>query len=118
MTRSRSIPWRPALLAAAAVLVVLNGPAQAQKDFWPKKLQHPKGTITMYQPQLEDFEGDYLKGLAAISGQTKEMKQPVFGAVLLEGRLASDRDSRMGTIEQVRILDPSFPTPSRRRLRN
>ena len=109
MTSSRSIPWRLALLAAAAVLLVLNGPAQAQNDFWPKKLQHPKGTITMYQPQLEDFEGDYLKGLAAISGQTKEMKQPVFGAVWLEGRLASDRDSRMGTIEQVRILDAKFP---------
>ena len=109
MTRSRSIPWRLALLTAAAVLLVLNGPARAQKDFWPKRLEHPKGTITMYQPQLEDFEGDYLKGLAAISGRTKEMKQPVFGALWLEGRLATDRDSRMGTIEQVRILDAKFP---------
>ncbi len=109
MTRIRSIAWRLALLAAAGVLLVLNGPAQAQEDFWPKKLQHPKGTIMMYQPQLEDFEGDYLKGLVAISGKTKEMKQPVFGALWLEGRLASDRDSRMGTIEQVRILDAKFP---------
>jgi hypothetical protein len=109
MKRFRGIPWRLALLAAAAVLLVLSGPAWAQKDFWPKKLEHPEGTIIMYQPQLDDFQGDYLKGLAAISGQTREMKRPVFGVVWLEGRLATDRDSRMGTIEQVKILDAKFP---------
>ncbi len=105
----RTFPWKLALVAAAAVLLTMNRPAPAQQDFWPKKLQHPKGTIIMYQPQLADFEGNYLKGIAAISAQAKGMKQPVFGAVWLEGRVSADRDSRMATIDRVKILEVKFP---------
>jgi hypothetical protein len=63
----------------------------------------------MYQPQLEDLENDKLTAIAAISGQTKEMKQPVFGAVWLAARVTADRDTRLATIDQVKVTAVKFP---------
>lgn len=104
-----TIPWPLAFLAAVAVLLALTGPTLADNDPWPKKLQDAKGTVILYQPQLEDFEGDMIKAFAAISVQTKEMSKPMFGALWLEGRVATDRDTRMATIDQVILLDVKLP---------
>ena len=60
--------------------------AQESKDKWPKRFEHPKGTVVMYQPQIEDFKADKLTARAAVSVKTKEMKTPVFGAVWLCGQ--------------------------------
>ena len=39
----------------------------ATPDPWPKRFEDPKGTVVMYQPQMEDFKDDVLTGRAAIS---------------------------------------------------
>ncbi len=83
--------------------------AQESKDKWPKRFEHPKGTVVMYQPQLEDFKDDVLTARAAVSVKTKEMKAPVFGAVWLSGRVLTDRDTRMATIDEVKVTDAKFP---------
>jgi len=83
--------------------------SQEAKEPWPKKFVHPKGTAIMYQPQLEDMKDDKLTGFAAVSVQKKEWKQPVFGAVWLAGRVVTDRDTRMATIDEVKVTDAKFP---------
>jgi hypothetical protein len=86
--------------------------AQESKDKWPKRLEHPKGTVVMYQPQLEDFKDDKLTARAAVSVKKKEWKAPVFGAMWLAAKVAVDRDTRMATIDDVRSRRP-FPEASR-----
>jgi hypothetical protein len=103
-----------AMLIALSLLVPLAGVAGAAeadtpKDTWPMKFEHPKATVIMYQPQVEDMKGDNLTGYAAVSVQKKEWKQPVFGAVWLAGRVETDRDTRMATIDQVKVTDAKFP---------
>jgi hypothetical protein len=83
--------------------------AQEAKSRWPMKFEHPKGTAIIYQPQLEDMTGDKLTAYAALSVQKKEWKEPVFGAVWLSGRVVTDRDSRMATIDEVKVSDAKFP---------
>ena len=72
-----------AILAVLALVLILGRPALAAQDPWPKRFEHPKGTVVMYQPQREDFKDDKLAARAAVSVKTKEMKAPVFGAVWL-----------------------------------
>ncbi|MGC2432424.1 MAG: hypothetical protein WA433_01475, partial [Desulfobaccales bacterium] len=83
--------------------------AQESKDKWPKRFEAPKGAVVMYQPQLEDFQGDVLTGRAAVSVKKKEWKEPVFGAVWLSGRVLTNRDTRMATIAEVKVTDAKFP---------
>jgi hypothetical protein len=103
-----------AMLVAFSLLMTFSGVAWAAeadtpKDTWPKRFEHPKATVIMYQPQVEDMKGDKLTGYAAVSVQKKEWKQPVFGAVWLAGRVETDRDTRMATIDQVKVTDTKFP---------
>jgi hypothetical protein len=95
-----------ALLFACSTRTAL---AQETQDLWPKRFEHPKGTVVMYQPQLEDFNDDKLTCYAAVSAQKKEWKQPLFGALWCSARVATDRDTRMATIEDVKITDIKFP---------
>jgi hypothetical protein len=89
--------------------LILGKPALAAQDPWPKRLEHPNGTVIMYQPQVEDMKGDKLTAYAAVSAQKKEWKQPVFGALWLAGRVVTDRDTRMATIDEVKVTDAKFP---------
>jgi hypothetical protein len=98
-----------AVLIVLALALILSRPALAAQDPWPKRFEHPKGTVTMYQPQPEDFKDNVLTARAAVSVKTKDMKAPVFGAVWLSGRVLTDRDSRMATIDQVKVTDAKFP---------
>jgi len=101
----RWLPWGVVL----SLLLVLGRPALAAQDPWPKRFEHPKGTVVMYQPQLEDFKDDILTARAAVSVKKKEWQNPVFGAVWLSGHVSTDRDTRMATIDQVKVTDAKFP---------
>jgi hypothetical protein len=98
-----------AIFMILAGTLIIGPPAQAAQDKWPKRFEHPKGTVVMYQPQLEDFKDDVLTGRAAVSVKKKEWKAPVFGAVWLSGRVLTDRDTRMATISEVKVTDAKFP---------
>lgn len=98
-----------ALWGILAGALMFGRPVLAAQDLWPKRFQHPKGTVIMYQPQLEDMQDDKLTAYAAVSAQKKEWKQPVFGALWLAGRVVTDRDTRMVTIDEVKITDAKFP---------
>ncbi|MEW6660487.1 MAG: hypothetical protein AB1424_17715 [Thermodesulfobacteriota bacterium] len=111
MNRKRSV-WKlmgMAILPVLALVLAGGRPVLAAQDKWPKRFQHPKGAVVMYQPQLEDFKDDKLTARAAVSVQTKGMKAPLFGAVWLSGRVLTDRDTRMATIDQVKVTEAKFP---------
>lgn len=90
-------------------LMLFRAPLLAAQDAWPKRFEHPKGTVVMYQPQLESFQDDKLTARAAVSVKTTTMKTPVFGAVWLSGRVLTDRDTRMATIDEVKVTEAKFP---------
>ncbi len=111
MQPGRSFSVTAALMVLALTLI-LGRPALAAQtqDPWPKRFENPKGAVVMYQPQLEAFKDDRLTARAAVSAKTKDMKQPVFGAVWLAARVAVDRDTRMATIADVKVTDAKFPS--------
>ena len=97
------------ILIVLTLALIFARPALAAEDPWPKRFENPKGTVVMYQPQVEDFKDDKLTARAAVSVKTTEMKTPVFGAVWLAGRVLTDRDTRMATIDEVKVTDAKFP---------
>jgi len=71
-------PWRVWLVLSAVltVLLIWGSQAIAAKDKWPKRFDHKKGALVMYQPQLEDFKDDKITGYAAVSYKKKGWKAP------------------------------------------
>ena len=96
-------------LAALALVLALSTWVQAAGEGWPRRFEHAKGTVLLYQPQLETFQGDRLTARAAVSVQKKEWKQPVFGVVWITARALTDRDTRQVTIDEAKVTDTKFP---------
>ncbi len=99
-----------AILVVLSLALLLSRPALAAQDTWPKRFEHSKGIVVMYQPQLEDFKDDVLTARAAVSVKTKEMKAPVFRG-RLAFRASPDRPGHpaMATIDEVKVTDAKFP---------
>jgi hypothetical protein len=85
--------------------VLRTGWSQSQ---WPRDIETPQAKITMYQPQPESFYGDKLTGRAAVA-ITPASETPIFGAVWLTTRVATDRTARTVTLVDARVISVKFP---------
>ena len=109
MVKRTKLLCRGLLLTLAAFLILAGSrPALAAKEGWPLIFTHEKGTVTLYQPQLEDFKDDRLMVRAAVSVKLKTKKEPAFGVVWITARALTDRDTRMVTIDQPKVTEVKF----------
>lgn len=76
---------------------------------WPREIKVPEGTIVIYQPQIEKFEGDRLASRFAASVQTPKTAEPVFGAVWTKARVETDRDARIVRLVSLETVRSRFP---------
>jgi hypothetical protein len=103
------------ILAGVFVFITaLGGRAIAQTappatSKWPVQVQTSNAQVTIFQPQLDDFQGDQLSARAAVSVQINGQQAPVFGAVWLQSRVATDRVARTVQILDTTITRDRFP---------
>src|SRR5947199_9013361 len=74
---------------------------------WPLQVSSPQGNVTVFQPQLESFQGDHLAARAAVSVDSGQ--QQTYGAVWFDSRVATDRGSRTVQVMDVNISRSHFP---------
>lgn len=91
-------------LLAATQIIFGQNPA-----VWPKTINNEKGKVVIYQPQPESFEGNALKGRAAIAVTPAGTKDPVFGAIWFDAVVETDRTNRVVTITSLTIPTLKFP---------
>ncbi len=106
--KQNAITLRLAFLAALLLAPGMNGASVAADLTWPKQFVSSEASVVLYQPQLESFEEDKLTARAAVSVKKRGEKQPVFGVAWLKARVATDRDTRMATIEDVQATRVKF----------
>ena len=90
-----------------SVLIGLTTMAQAQDISWPQELVGENGgVVIIYQPQVEVFTGNNLEARAAVSVKSSQTGDtPVFGAVWIEAKLDTDRDTRTAVIRDIEVSD-------------
>ena len=82
--------------------------AGATQDHWPQEFMIQDGKVSVYQPQLDSYKGDRIKGRAAVSVRDKDAQEPVFGMVWFSGRAITDRDAKMVnftdmTVDRIKV---------------
>jgi hypothetical protein len=104
----------PILMAVSALLWATA--SQAREDDarggWPREIQVGEAVITLYQPQLDSWEGNAVECRAAVSVEMTPDAAPVFGAVWLSARFETDRSARMVTFTDIRVPSVRFPQAS------
>jgi hypothetical protein len=79
---------------------------------WPREVRTSAGAITVYQPQLDTWDGATLAFYAAFALREKPESNPLYGVVWGEGRTVVDKDSRLVTFSGRhvrRLVLPSSP---------
>jgi len=111
---------RIALLLAAAACASKTPPAAetpvagAQplevSDHWPRQLELPDAAATVFQPQVESWNGNALSFRIAVGLKTPAASDEIFGVVWGSARTEVDRVTRHVTLEDMALTRSSFPT--------
>ncbi len=103
------LAFRAARRFCIVSLVLAAAIPAAADDYWPKVLSGERGEVVVYQPQIESLEGQTLQSRAAVSMQLDGAEAPIFGAMWFESRLSTDQETRMASLEAVKVTASRFP---------
>jgi len=67
----------------------------AQDSGWPRTLPLQQGMVTIYQPQVDEMNGDVIQFRAALAYRATADSEPVFGAGWFESRVEIKQSSRI-----------------------
>lgn len=84
-------------------------PAEAELQ-WPRVIKDAAGTLTVYQPQIEQWNGIQIATRAAVSLQPSDGSQPIYGVIWMNARADVDKAARVVTPRDFQITKVSFPT--------
>jgi hypothetical protein len=85
-------------------------PGEVSPDQWPKSSTVNGAEYTIYQPQLDSWDGYHLQAHTAVSVLAKGAKEPVFGVITFNAKTNVDRVSRTVTFRDLAIDKAIFPS--------
>src|SRR5262245_41353843 len=85
-------------------------PAPPDLDPWPRQIQLSDATLTVYQPQVESWQGNQLSFRAAVAAKASGSNDEIFGVIWGSARTEVDRIARQVTLENVNLTQSNFPT--------
>jgi len=98
-------------VACSTVSVLAAAPVLADEDEgdWPRAIDAGEWTVTIYQPQVDSFEGVQLEARAAVSVRRSDGSgEPVFGAVWLSAIVDIDREERRMVVRELTVPEVRF----------
>ena len=124
--------WQPAMNSAFFVLtaIVLLTGARAQQSLpdapsatkakssrgvhhtdngWPRTFTSGEDRFTIYQPQVDSWDGNRIHVYSAVELQDGKNKSAKYGVVWLQARTEVDKVNREVTLNQVKVTKVKFP---------
>ena len=108
------VAFVPAILAPSCPAVAADGesqPAAAEvtPDSWPRTDEIGGVKYSIYQPQLDSWDGHRLTARAAVSVARSGKKEPEFGLVEFTAETQVFKQSRTVEFRDIRVVKVSFP---------
>jgi hypothetical protein len=114
-TPPKAAPQNPPKAAPKASSAVGSAPAAVPSPApvdggWPREVRTSAGIFTVYQPQLDAWDGAKLSFYAAFSVRDAPEANPLYGVVWGDGRTVIDKDSRLVTFSERQIRRLALPS--------
>lgn len=91
-------------------------PADSEKTLdtgWPREIAYGDATLLLYQPQVENWEGNLLQVRIAVAVKPAGAKEPAnYGVIWLSGRTEVDKVNRQVLLDSVQLTRTDFPALS------
>ena len=81
-------------------------------EAWPRTIQGGDATVTVYQPELDSWDGFYLSAHYALSFQKGKNDTPIYGVAWATAITSVDKDDRMVTLNDIKVTKVHFPSAS------
>src|ERR1700733_2847437 len=95
-------------LAGAFTSALAQAPPDGDSG-WPRELDAGGFHIVVYQPQVDQLKKNHLQARAAITVTRSGESTAQYGIVSLSARADVDRESRMVTLDDIKVSSVSFP---------
>ena len=105
--KSRVLTPRLLVLAAATLLAVR---AAADFDPWPRVIVQGTVTNTIYQPQLDSWDGFFMKARAVVTLQSAGDSESVYGVIEVTAHTVVDKTQRTVQLYGLQITGARFPS--------
>jgi len=93
-----------------AVRAQSPGPGQIPVDSWPHAVMAGADRLTVYEPQVESWQGNALRARSAVAVETPALPKPTYGVVYYSARTEVDKAAGMVTLNDFRVTRAQFPT--------
>ncbi|MBL8188796.1 MAG: carbohydrate-binding family V/XII [Acidobacteria bacterium] len=81
---------------------------------WPRTVASGATSLSVYQPQIEQWKDNLLEARTAVAITANQSKQPTYGVIWFAARTEIDKVNRLVTLTDFNITKVSFPaTPER-----
>lgn len=100
--RATASPTTPAPAAAPPVTALTD-------TGWPREIRSGQTTLTVYQPQLDEWDGFHLSGRSAVAAREGSAQTPVYGIVRFTSQTHVDKETRLVNLEKFTITHVNFP---------
>ncbi|HEY6328576.1 MAG TPA: hypothetical protein VI756_04495, partial [Blastocatellia bacterium] len=77
---------------------------------WPRTLTSGDTTVTMYDPQINKWDGDQIDGDAAVSVEGGNSQQVTYGEIYFTAHATQDKQNRTVTLDNFKVTKGDFPT--------
>src|SRR5947209_4395979 len=95
---------------SVVIILLVHLSLIANASDWPIEIKTKMGgTIMVYQPQSESLNGNKLEGRAAFSAKAMAGDELTFGVFWYTATLATDRDSRLASLESIQVKEIKLP---------
>jgi len=84
--------------------------SQVTPDPWPKVVKQADATFTLYQPQLDSWDGYNIAAHAAVSVLPSGAKDPTFGVIEITAKTHVFRISRVVHFQEISVTKATFPS--------
>ena len=105
-----SMPVAFAQTAAAAQTAPANRATEPGGDPWPRTADVNGATISIYQPQLNSWNGNLLDAYAAVKIKVSGSDVTNYGVIWFTARTEVDKVNRVVTVNDFALTKQNFPT--------
>ncbi len=77
---------------------------------WPRTMTSGPDTFTIYQPQVDKWEGNHVDLYSAVELKTGKEGATKYGVIWFNARTEVDKINRLVTLDQVQVSKVRFPT--------
>jgi hypothetical protein len=84
---------------------------------WPRVITGEKGTLTVYQPQIERWDYETMEFRMAVEIRVKHRAEPVYGGLWLKAATDTSLDERLVRISGIEVSKVRIPSASEEEIR-